>query len=847
MLANVRKKKHNTLMHLGMYQERVTARREEIKAAVNWCKEQRCRGFKAISSGLFPLIKDPRTINKYIDGVLTLETVKQYCSILTDQEEQMLLKTIINKARSYQPMKRKDSRAFALQMLQVRDAGNQNKSKRHESRGGRGFRKLSKTSKRCLENNRVGRRFIRRFEYKYRKQLSTKRKGVSSLKRVMACSRGTAVEHIDDLATELSQCGIMKDAVKEKDGTWRGVIEDPRRVLNHDETPQFINYDAVDGTARNIFYCAKGERCSGLIAENRECVSISPLVTLGGDIPICHIMFASEGIKSNMAPSEAVRGIHGLLISSTEHGFQTGKSCLEFYKLVDEYLTENAIERPVCVLTDGHSSRFDVSLLRFCQEKQILQFVSPPDTTGLLQPLDQINSSLHSAYRNETENLFTDDHINRETFMVLLAKAWPDWAPKKTVVGAFKRCGITETKLDVDLMQQDKFRTAALITEDSDKEPTTPKPKKKKVWEPESPLEERSGSVSYWEKKYHKLVDNVESIIVVPVTPEELDLPGARIEKFRVKKNKNFRITSVYGSLKGKNILEKRELVEKENEVKAQTKAAKEKERDVKVQEFLVCKLKCSCEGGVCRASAYKQCSKCFSVIKSQCTKAACIKKNDGKKPCMITTKPAGPPPLRCRKKVSYIPLHDDTSSESASSSDESEHDAGSMISSECDVPSNRNPRQTKGKHDQNLTEKDATKKNVFEEEETLLVELWEDLSTRAEKDVVGNWFAAIYTIPKNGKTLLCVGRAKKRFLLDEGGNVDKLLLDCLKPRVGNNNFEEYPLNQSDEYMCSVRDVIGGPLAVVPIPGRRWRFPDYEKVLKFYKKVKDTDRKNIIF
>ena len=106
--------------------------------------------------------------------------------------------------------------------------------------------------------------------------------------------------------------------------------------------------------------------------ENRECVTISAMVNLNGEIPICHVIFSSTGIKSNMAPKEAVERIPELLISATDNGFRTGKTCHSFYQHFDKYLDENNIERPVVVLTDWHSSRFDVDVLKFCREKKIL-------------------------------------------------------------------------------------------------------------------------------------------------------------------------------------------------------------------------------------------------------------------------------------------------------------------------------------------------------------------------------------------------------------------------------------------------------------------------------------------
>ena len=45
-------------------------------------------------------------------------------------------------------------------------------------------------------------------------------------------------------------------------------------------------------------------------------------------------------------------------------------------------------------------------------------FIGPPATTGVKQLLDQINKSLHSQYKSQKKDLFTENGtINCEGFM----------------------------------------------------------------------------------------------------------------------------------------------------------------------------------------------------------------------------------------------------------------------------------------------------------------------------------------------------------------------------------------------------------------------------------------------
>ena len=88
--------------------------------------------------------------------------------------------------------------------------------------------------------------------------------------------------------------------------------------FEHDETPQFINYD-VDGTPKGLVFSGRSDRCNKMIHENRECVTIDLYTTSDGEVLMCNVIFALQGITSQMAPSDAVEKIENLLISTIEN------------------------------------------------------------------------------------------------------------------------------------------------------------------------------------------------------------------------------------------------------------------------------------------------------------------------------------------------------------------------------------------------------------------------------------------------------------------------------------------------------------------------------------------------
>ena len=99
-----RKKCTSGKIHRTVYQERVDRRKEQLDQAVLYCKDNDCRGWKALKTGLFPLVKSPYTVNRYLDGELSTLTVNEYCSLITAEEEDLLVTYLLNRNRAYQPL-----------------------------------------------------------------------------------------------------------------------------------------------------------------------------------------------------------------------------------------------------------------------------------------------------------------------------------------------------------------------------------------------------------------------------------------------------------------------------------------------------------------------------------------------------------------------------------------------------------------------------------------------------------------------------------------------------------------------------------------------------------------------
>ena len=91
-----------------MLQEIQKKRQDDISAVVKYCVENDCKGYKAITSGLFSTTKDPRTINRRLPKenqskkskpVIMEGEEKSYCRILKTEEENSLENYFKNKNR----------------------------------------------------------------------------------------------------------------------------------------------------------------------------------------------------------------------------------------------------------------------------------------------------------------------------------------------------------------------------------------------------------------------------------------------------------------------------------------------------------------------------------------------------------------------------------------------------------------------------------------------------------------------------------------------------------------------------------------------------------------------------
>ena len=664
--------KHQSLAYDQIRRKLTDARLRVKLEAVQWCRDNDCRGYECVSKG-FANGFDARTINNALDEKTTPGQEREYCSILTSDEELTLVRYLKNRVRCLQALNIQETGKVVINILKVRRDMNKI--------GGRRFIKLSTNAQDALRSEKISRSFFNRLRTKYPELKMVKPKKVD-LNRGLNVTRQMAEEYIDDLAVECNLLGIGK-LEHVKPGVWVGEC-DMSRIIGHDETPQMINHGTSTYTNTKVFG-VKGLNTETLTKSNRECVTVHPFSSTAGETLMTQVIFSGSGLSSHMAPNSSSK-ITNALISVNKSGVSDHYTLLEAYRELDLVLTSTNVKRPVIIIADGHASRFDEDVLAFLVTVEMVLFILHADTSGGTQMHDQCNARLHSLYDEHKDKLYNRlANINREAFMNILAECWQEFVTPEIMINAAKRVGISSTGLSVEWMNQAMFaRAAALLA------PPTPTKSyaasSSAVFSPVSPPREkniRKHSVAWYQHQLEESRKEIARLREAPLSPDTVEglMPLKRIEP---KKSKNIRITQTHGSMRANDMLTQ---VRNRNQEEAEKLKKKKDSEDLKVKlqaSFALCKEKCVCKG-VCVVKGLRQCSVCLCVQKSQCSKTSC---NDetGKKPVMILSSSSSTVNRKRRlmKEILYANSSDsDSDSDNVDDTESKISDDGSVIDNE--------------------------------------------------------------------------------------------------------------------------------------------------------------------
>ena len=137
--------KPNSKAEAIMERKNIYEKEKQIQAAVNWCKENGKKGYAALQTGNFPLIKDRGTIDRRL--IKNVNSKKEHLRILAPEEERSVVEFIKNKNRCHKWVSRNQVTKLILGVLQICNHCN-------KKVGGRKYLKLNVNAKRALGNGK---------------------------------------------------------------------------------------------------------------------------------------------------------------------------------------------------------------------------------------------------------------------------------------------------------------------------------------------------------------------------------------------------------------------------------------------------------------------------------------------------------------------------------------------------------------------------------------------------------------------------------------------------------------------------------------------------------------------
>jgi len=223
-----------------------------------------------------------------------------------------------------------------------------------------------------------------------------------------------------------------------------GLLEDPRRIYNIDET--------------GIFHDARTGRVHKVVAE-RGSTSVMELSVGTSKMTTVTAAISADGWMSNpviLKASRQAAGVQGLRMAdwpeayydSTESGWQTSDSFLRCLNaLVMEIKEREDVEFPIALFVDGHKSHMSEECALWARQNDVILYGLNANSTFLQQPFDVgIFSPLKSAWFKRTRAFFQEHHhammITSQEIPGILKKVWLDINKEESIRNAFRKCGL---------------------------------------------------------------------------------------------------------------------------------------------------------------------------------------------------------------------------------------------------------------------------------------------------------------------------------------------------------------------------------------------------------------------
>jgi len=278
------------------------------------------------------------------------------------------------------------------------------------------------------------------------------------------------------------------------------------RVIGLDEMSQFINYNASKGPKRDLCGVVEGREAYRVSAENRATMSYAVVHDSTGRFGPWQLNTPGKDLTGTMLPPNLVHA-SSAYVHTSDKGVQTGETLLGYYGRINTWLRVERVDAcgkykliAECVdIADGHGSRYNDDVVTYMENvMNCRHFIEPAGSSGVLQALDQVFSTLHGKYSDGIKQLeayhdfeenqkveegqiskaqrkpFSATRLNAIQVFAELHTPVVNWITQSSMAAACHRVGLTRTGPNLEAIPRERLRddeagTVAAIGDGGDK------------------------------------------------------------------------------------------------------------------------------------------------------------------------------------------------------------------------------------------------------------------------------------------------------------------------------------------------------------------------------------------
>ena len=257
--------------------------------------------------------------------------------------------------------------------------------------------------------------------FKLRHPTVTTRKGESLSKARMAATTQKALDkYFDQLKATLTRNGLMNKL---------------GQIFNCDESGFPLDHKVGKIATR------KGQKHTySITSGNKTQITVMACVSAAGFAMPPMIIFDRKGLNPEWTEGEISCSRYGL----NESGWINSDLFDGWYEEV--FLKLIPAVRPILLLLDGHSTHYNPVTIKRAASDNVIIFCLPPNTTHLMQPLDQVCFSVLKKCWNEECLKYTQLNpgkvVTRTNFSQVFQSAWAKAMTISNITASFKTTGI---------------------------------------------------------------------------------------------------------------------------------------------------------------------------------------------------------------------------------------------------------------------------------------------------------------------------------------------------------------------------------------------------------------------